>query len=481
MSAKSFSRTLSVFFKDWWFIIIYLTVYFIVLNLVVLNRFWQFEAYYFDHGIYDQALWNLAHFRAPLIDHVENHLLNQFGDHFDPTILLLIPLYWLTSSYTAILVVQNAIITASAGMLIFLGREIKNKLLLFSTIIAYTLFVGLQNAVISNFHSEFIALLTLGLTFLALERKKWHWYWLFFILTLGTKETFVIFGTVLGIYLILRKNYKQGILTFTYSLAYYFISVKIIMPYLASRPFAYIPNQYSISTMVTQFFYPLVKTDTLALSFLSFSFLPLFSPLFLPVILQDYFIRFVISGTSARLDLGLHYNAIAAFLLVYGSILGIKKLMEMKVYRKIATFHAIGIIFLAIFLHLKLHGPLGLAYNPAFYAHTKDLNFLRTFLTKIPDKGLVMTLNNLAPQLTHTHNVMLLRDKYWQYLPQTIALDLRPGQNPNNFWPLPEGEYKTLFERLKMDPNYTETEITDTQVYFSKKEKVDPGWYTQYK
>lgn len=153
----------------------------------------------------------------------------------------------------------------------------------------------------------------------------------------------------------------------------------------------------------------------------------------------------------------------------------------MKVYRKIATFHAIGIIFLAIFLHLKLHGPLGLAYNPAFYAHTKDLNFLRTFLTKIPDKGLVMTLNNLAPQLTHTHNVMLLRDKYWQYLPQTIALDLRPGQNPNNFWPLPEGEYKTLFERLKMDPNYTETEITDTQVYFSKKEKVDPGWYTQYK
>ncbi len=479
--SKKYSDVLANIFKDWWFIIVYLAAYFIIINLVVLNRFRQFEAYYFDHGIYDQALWNLAHFRIPLIDHVENHLLNQFGDHFDPTIFLLVPIYWFTSSYTAILVVQNAIITASAFMLIFLGREIKNKLLLFSIIIAYTLFVGLQNAVISNFHSEFIALFTLGLTFYSLEKKKWRLYWLFFLLTLGCKETFVVFGIVLGIYLILRKNYKQGILTFTYSLAYYFISVKIIMPYLAGRPFAYIPNRYSVPEMITQFFYPLVKTRTLALSFLSFSFLPLFNPLFLPLILQDYFIRFVISGTNARLDLGLHYNAIASILLAYGSILGVKKLMELKKYRKIATIHAVLIIILAVFLHVKLHGPLGLSYNPAFYSHTKNLNFLRTFLSKIPDRGMVMTLNNLAPQMTHAYDVMLLRENYWQFMPQTIALDVRLGQNPNNFWPLPEGEYNTLYRRLKTDPNYTETEVTDTQIYFSKKDKVEMDWYNQYK
>lgn len=464
--------------REWWFVVVYLLLYFLVINLVTLNRFWQFEAYYFDHGIYDQALWSVAHFQAPVIDHLEKTFINQLGDHFTPSMYLLAPLYWFTSSYTALLVLENFLVVASAFVLFLIAKARQlNKVMVLALVLAYTLFVGLQNAIIFNFHTELPALFTLSLSLYFMDKKRWRLFFLFLVLTLGFKESLPGLGMALGLYLILKRNFRIGILTFVFSLIYYFFSIYIAIPYFAGRPYFYVLNRYDILTTIGQFFYPWIKTKTLLVSLATFSFLPMVDIFFLPVILQDYFIRFVIINSPNRTDLGLHYNAIVALLLAYGAILGAVLLRKFAEYRHNENFYALIVIIFVGFFHLTIHGPLGLVYNPVFYAHTRNLDFLRNFLAKIPAKGLVMTQNNLAVQLTHTHNVMLLRDNYWQWMPEVIAIDKREGQNPNNYWPVSPENFPLLVERLKKDINYQEQDISSDQIIFLKKEYPNLSLY----
>lgn len=413
---------------------------------MVLNRFWQFEAFYFDHGIYDSALWNVAHFQIPIIDHLENGFISQFTDHFTPTMYLLTPLYWLTSAYEPLLILENFLVVSSAFVLFLIAKNrISNKLMVFVLILAYTLFIGLQNTIIANFHTELITVLTLSFTLLAIEKKKWFWYWVFLILTLGTKQNFAAIGTGLGIY-VFFINKKIGLLSIIFSLSYYFVATKLVIPnYLYNPSFNFSWNS--------------MKTETIFTSLATFGFLPLGAITFLPAIFQDYITRFFFTS-AARWDLGLHYNATLSVLLAYGAIITSSKI-------KHQTFVAILIIILALGFHHKYHGPLGLAFNGDFYKHTSEMNFLRNLLAQVPENKTVMTLNNLAPYLTHTNSVMLIKEKYWKYNPEIIVLDIRPGQAPSNHWPGNESLTNKINNQLSKDLNYRIIYQTNEQKIYS--------------
>lgn len=453
-------------------IIIYLILYFAAINLVVLNRFWQFEAYYFDHGIYDGALWQAAHFQIPLIDHLGHQFLNQLGDHFSPSMYLLAPLYWITRAYEPILIIQNLFITLSAIIIYIVAKKRFTKSLIpIAILIAYTLSLGLQNAIISNLHPEILALFPLALTFYFLERKKWRAFWLTILLFMGFKETFISIGIFLAVYLFLQKEIRRGTALLSISLVYYVLVIRFIMPGILEAPYLYAPILPPPVRWAYDFFIPVIKTQTLFISFVTFGFLPLAAFSFLPVILQDYFLRFVVSNSSGRSDLGLHYNAVPVLLLAYGAILGASFLCKkFPLYKKIINYQALLIIILAIFLHYKLQGPLGLSYNRAFYAHTKNLEFLHRFINKIPaTRGILMAQNNFAPRLTHSHRVILLRLDYEKWAPAVIALDRRPGQNPNNYWPLPPIQFEELSAKLTHDKNYRQINVTDNQMIFLRR------------
>lgn len=466
------------FFRNWWIFILYLGLYFIAINVVTIIRFLQFETFYFDHSIFDRALWLASRFQPPLIDHYGSSLLNQLGDHFTPVMYLLAPLYWFTSSYTAILVMENIFVIGSTIVLLIIARRyIKSKLLLFTLCLSYTLFIGLQNAVIANFHTELPALLTLSLVLWAMDRKKWHFFWIFLLFTFGLKETFTTIGVGIGVYLLLIKQFKIGITTVVISLLYYWFVTRFTIPSFSHGPYMYASSVAIGINLITRFFVPLIKSETLLVSFFTFGLLPFFNRAFLPVILLDYFVRFVVSDSPARSDLGLHYNTLVSVLLVYGSILGIKYLFKTNWYPKIYKAHALGIILMTLFFHYKYHGPLGLFYNKVFYQQTKNLDFLRNFLNQIPPGGRVMTQNNLGPHLTHTHEVILLRNDYWLFMPDTIAFDSRDGQNANNYWPMLFANLKELKSDLERDPNYEDKSLTVEQKLFVKKNSVDMTRY----
>lgn len=458
-----------------WFLLAYCLVYFAVVLAVALNRWWQFEYYYFDHGIFDQSLWHVAHGRLPFFDHLKPQLLNQFGDHFTPTLYLLAPLYWVTSSYEALIILQSGLVVASAAVMWFLAQRMKiSPWLSAALLVSYTWFAGLQNTLIAGFHTELIALLTLALAFYSLERKWWKLFWIFLILTLGSKEIFASIVVGVGVYLLAKKKWLLGLVAIIGAVVYFLLVTKWIIPAMSGYPYGYTSDNYSLVETAQRLVWPALKLKTVLLSFATFGFLPILAWEAWPLIGQDFFVRFVLGKGTFTWDFGFHYSAMSAILLYWGALLGARRLQLFAWYRKIQIIHAVLIVLSVAIIHYEQHGALGLSYNRTFYTQTAGHQFLQDFIEAIPNTGVVMTQNNLAPHLTHTHNVMLLRGDYWHWLPDVIALDIRDGQNPNNAWP---GNSQELYQKLRTDPNYTLHKVSEEQVYFTKKAEVDWEFY----
>src|SRR3990167_1132117 len=88
-------------------IAVLLAVYYTVIVLVVtLNRFWQFEVFYHDHGYYESAVWSVSRFKAPIVDHPDLGRIHIFADHVVPSMFLISPFFWLTDRYETTIVIQ---------------------------------------------------------------------------------------------------------------------------------------------------------------------------------------------------------------------------------------------------------------------------------------------------------------------------------------------------------------------------------------
>ncbi len=463
-----------------WPVLLLLLGYLVAANLVTLHRFWQYEVFYYNHGIFDRALWLVAHGQQPLIDHTSQTPLHQLGDHFNPTLYLLIPLYWITSAYEPLIVIQNISVVAAGAVLYILSKKLLSdiagaELLRLGLLLSFLLFLGVQNVLISGFHPESLAMLLLALLFFTIEHKKWWWYTSVLVLFIGTKELFVGFGIGVGTLLWLRKHRWQGISTIVFCVLYTVITLRYIVPWFSGTTYLYQPTQLSLMSSVTQLVTPSIKIKTVFLTLASFEFLPLLYPPSWPILIQDFFIRFVLDDRQIW-DLGAHYSAVISVALYYSSIKAVAWLQRFSWYQRLAWLH-VGFIFTtALMMHWRLRGPLGLAYNRAFYQNTVTMKFLDTLIDQIPNGKTVMTHNNLIPHLTHTNQVLLLRDDYFTLMPEVIALDIRADQNPNNYW---MASPEAIYTQLLRDPNYTKHGMSDQQVMFLREEEPDLRWYQQ--
>lgn len=461
------------------FAILLCLIFIIAGSLISLNRYWQYETFFYDFGIFDQAIWKAAHFSPPIIDHLVVGDKWIFADHFNPSIFLLSLFYWATDKREIMLIAQSFIVGLSGLVLYFIGITIlKNRFYSLSILISYLLFIGLQNAVITDFHEITIATLPLMLVFLVLVKRKIKLYLLFLLITLGFKESNFLLGIGIAIsaFLINRSFIKLAIITCIISLLWGFISINYIIPYFSGGFYQYAATlSYNPIDVISAFFDNKLKIRTLFFSFLSFGFLPLFSYQFWFLIFQDFLTRFYSPLWVTRWDLGLHYNALTSVIMAVSSIFSLKILQQRVKQKIILKMIAVILIINAIFLYrFILHAPFGLAYNPVFYAHTKNFDFLNSLVARIPANASVMTQNNLAVRFSHQQVWVLQSDSkkykpdyYVQKKPQYILLDVRPGQNPNNFFLIKDLNY--LLEELKTDQNYEIFYQTSYQYIFKKK------------
>jgi len=447
----------------------FILVYFTTASIVSVIRYWQFQNFYFDFGIFDRALWFAAHFMPPIVFHPNFHGVQKiiFADHFNPSMFLLTPLYFVTNKREIFLIFQALVVSLSALVGYKLSKMfIKNSFSRIGLIFCYLLFVGTQNALISDIHDSTLATLPLMISFWAIYKNKWKIFFVSVILILGFKESFAGLIIGLGIYLIWIKHFRQGLITILLSILWFYLSTNFVIPYFSHNDYFYSSSSNAIFT-IKNIFTPFVKIKTLFYSFLSFGFLPILYPPLYPAIFENFFERFV-TLSDTRWGLGLHYSATLAPLF-FVSCLHILRFLQKKLPSKVISLFGVSLIFLAIFLHrFFLHGPLGLIYNPAFYKSTSQTKYLDDFVSMIPKKGLIMTQNDISVRLTH-YNVTLLDKNYKNIKPNIIALNLTPGQNPNVYFPLSLEDALKMKDELLIDNKYKMTKLGDYLFLFSKK------------
>lgn len=448
---------------------IFVILYAVAAVLVSLHRFWQYEVFYFDFGIFNQAIWYASRLQPPVIEHLVVPGKWIFADHFSPTMFLLAPLYWVTSHQEVLLIAQALAVSLSGLVLYRIGqRVLKDNLVSFAVMVAYLLFVGLQNAIITDLHEVTVGTLPLMLLLWAYVARRQKFFWLFLLLTLGIKESTAILGATLGLIIMLtdKKWRRIGVVTLIISIAWGLIATKLIVPFFSGGAYGYSPIlPTELWGHIAGFFNEAIKRKTLLYSFGSFLFLPLLYPPAWLLMIQDFYIRFVPKNTNLRWDLGLHYSAQLAPILGYGAVMALKK------FRR--PILGVFLIVVAVYLHqFKLHGPLGLAYNPAFYAHTKNFAFLDRLILQVPKNATVMAQNNLATRFSH-QTVFLLRKNYWDWESDYIVIDARDGQNPNNFFGIKDyqgiGDIEEIIGSIRVDPAYQTIYQTEKQFVFKKK------------
>ncbi|OGG05728.1 hypothetical protein A3B48_04140 [Candidatus Gottesmanbacteria bacterium RIFCSPLOWO2_01_FULL_40_10] len=457
------------------FVLISVTLYVIASSLVSLNRHWQFNSFWYDFGIFDTTVWKLSRLDLPVIPQLQPPYGKiVWADHFNPGVILLSPLYWLTGKEEIMFVAQSLTVGLSALIAYFISLKfIKSKLMRVSLLVSFLGFTGLQNALYTDVHNNVFVLFPLMLTIGAFFEKKWKLYWIFLLISLGFQENMAAVVTALGFYLLLRKEreVKMGILTVALGLIYGLLTMKLLIPLFNGGAYSYQPsfpgNWYE---WITGFFNPPeMKLKSIILTFATFGLLPLGTLSSYPLIVGHYLERFVLNTAATRWDLGFHYNALLSPIMFLASLETLMKLQRLQNLKKLLPFWSILTILTVLYLHrFYLHGPLMLATHPVFYRQTENARFLRDFKQQIPDKGLLMTQNNIAAHFTHG-NVILLNKNYTGIKPDTIAVDLRPGQNANNFFPLSEQQTQNLIASVSADPNYATKQVTDSQLIFTRK------------
>lgn len=446
------------------------TLFFIASSTVSVLRYYQFQSFYFDFGIFDRALWEAAHFQAPLVFHPNFHGIEKviFADHFNPSMFLLAPLYWITDKREIFLIVQAFVVSVSGLIAYFFSKKfVKNSFIRIGLLFCYFLFLGLQNAMISDIHDATLATLPLMLMFWAIEKKRWNLYFVMMLVILGLKESFAGLMVGIGLYVLWRKNFKQALATIVFSFLWFFLVIQYVIPYFSGQQYFYSSGSNANFSIVNIFF-PFLKVKTLFSSFLSFGFLPLFYPPLWPAIFENFFERFV-TLSDTRWGLGLHYSATLSPLFFIASVKFVSFLQTKKIPKIFFSSLGIFLICLSIFLHRFLfHGPLGLFYNPAFYSAAGRSNYINDFISHIPTTGLIMTQNDIAVRLTH-YDVTLLDTNFVVSKPHAVAINLTPGQDPNVYFPASPTIAEIIVSRLLQDPHYQLTKYGNELYLFVRK------------
>lgn len=449
-------------------------LYVLGFSLISLHRYWQFNAFWYDFGILDEAIWKLSRFQLPYVATLNPPTGKViWGDHFNPSSIFLAPLYWITDKQEIILVAQSVYVGLSAVFAYLLTRKfIKNIFARLSLIISYLGYIGLQNAIYTDIHNIVYSLLPFMIAIWAFYNKKWSLYWLFLIIFIGFQENLTNVSFGLGLFIILSniKNWKIGIGTILISVLWAVLTLKIVIPYFNHQlAYTYEPHwPGSIKEYLFQLFNPAMKLRTILITYTSFGFLPLLSIPILPMVLGNLIERFVLNVAATRWMLGFHYNSIFSPILFLGSFDLIIRLQKHKFFNKILIGWSIVTIGIVLYFHrFYLHGPLMLATHPFFYKETQSTKFLYDFERNIPKNGLIMAQNNIASHLSH-YDITLLDESFWWVKPNVIAIDYRPDQNANNFYPFTEEQVKLIIDKLVINPDYKNISKIDSQFIFVK-------------
>jgi uncharacterized membrane protein len=324
---------------------------FAVYTCYVLVRHATFRTTGYDLGIFDQAIRDYAHFRAPIVA-LKGPDYNLLGDHFHPLIAVLAPLYWIWDDPRMLLIAQAGLFAASIAVVArFTARRFGTRTAWWVGLV-YGVSWPLQRAVQFDFHEIALAVPLIAMLIDALDQRRLRTVVLCSLLLLGVREDMGALVVLVGVLVALpgtgarfggdpagprghwdRRRVLAGLGVVGLGVAGYQFVTGIAIPELASTgAFVYWtfpalgPDLPSAARFVVThpwqvlvlFVTPQVKVHTLLAMVTPTAFLALGSRYLLLAV--PFVAERMLNSRSQLWDTGFHYTSVIAPVLVLAAV-----------------------------------------------------------------------------------------------------------------------------------------------------------------
>lgn len=454
-------------FNQKYIIPIILTFFFFFLYAsYTLERHFTFNTHAFDLGIYTQAIYLYSN--ADLPYSTLKHMII-LADHFGVILLILSPIYKLYPKAETLLVIQALFVSlASIPIYLIAIKELKSIYLSVLITLGFLTSVAITSAVIFDFHLATISVLPLSLLLYFWYEKKWIFYSLTTLLSILFKEDIPLFLLGLGIFQLIQKQFKIGVLTILFSLFSLYLIKFQIMPFLwKGGESSYIesstlPLTNPIDLISLLFFRPLVfamqifnsqiKLLTIDALLKPFAFLPILSPLTYLTAFFHLYLRFSTTYQQTWTTT-YHHNAPVVPFLAVSTILVISKF-------KLPKYPVAFLLIFSLISTLFAPNSFIRLYSHKLTSINNQNNYIEKALEKIPTAAAVSAQSPLVPHLANRGKIYLYPETYdAKYLVFDKSLSSYP-LNPNDL--------DTVISRFLKSPNW-QIEFQEKSLYIFKR------------
>jgi uncharacterized membrane protein len=221
--------------SNWWLVAAMAGTFVVVFAPLVYRRHANFASFSWDMGIFDQAVWLLAHGKT----FITVRGLDFFGHHGSFAMYLLAPFYWLGAGPHFLNIVQVLSLAAGAAPVFLLGRDrLGRGWMPLAVVAVYLLHPALGFMSWELFHPEVMAITPLLFAWWLATKRRWGWYAAALIYAVLWKEDVALAALVIGVMLAFRKDTRRvGLITAGAALLWWIVITRVMLPAVAGEAF----------------------------------------------------------------------------------------------------------------------------------------------------------------------------------------------------------------------------------------------------
>lgn len=400
-------------------------VWAIVMIYAAIQRYQIFQATTYDLGIYDQNMWLISRGYPPFNTGMGIHLLGNHGA------LILYPfalLYLIAPHVWTLLIAQVVLVVAGAIAIFLIGRTHQHAWLGGLIAMLYLLHPSSQNLVLFDFHPDSIGATALLFALWAADQKRWRTMLFCCVVLMTCKENFALTSCMLGIWLLLQRQWRYGALLVISSLVWFVIATQLLLPSFNNQGHSiHLIERYgqygdSMGAIVNFFLSNPLLLAELLLNQANLNYLLLLvAPFGLLCILRPHFLLIampalllnLLSGMNEQRSLYYHYHALIVAVLAIASLYGLIWLSRQRQTQSFLPLAGLvcgcGLLICCAVSELRLVDlQKGLEWQSA------RLHYYDYALSFIPNDANIAADMQLQPHLTHRQQAFLFPNPFQQ-------------------------------------------------------------------
>ncbi len=375
-----------------------------------------------DLAVFDQAIWLYSRGGAAKVTVRTNLPENLLGDHFHPIVALLAPVFWIVDTAEALLVTQSFLLALSVVPVFLFAERRHGKAVAWIFGIAYSLYWALQRTAEFEFHEIAVAVPLIAFAVYFIDLKVRKGYFACLILLLLTKENLSALVAFFGIYLLLLRQYKDGLISLLAGAACFPLITKVFMPFFSGRVYRHWTYEQlgpdlssALATMVKRpllvfqlLTSPEAKLRTAWMLFFPFLFFSVLSPILIlavPIIFERF-----LSSRGGMWEPAYHYNAALAPILALAAIDGLARIARLVKFERVrrAFVLLVTLGMLLVNLYLLPTQPLWVLTTANSWRLSDVAKDGLDAVKVIPRDATVVAQVNIAPHLTHRRGIYII-------------------------------------------------------------------------